>query len=103
MCKTLNICLKTATMSYYYYFLLYNCKFYTQVVPEIAIKIFLPAMIFGGQNQDVKPEARKIVGFWARQVILIGLNRRHLFILYYLLMDKESVILDICFIIFFMT
>lgn len=53
------------------------------------------------QNPDAQPEAAKTAGLWARWVILIGRNRHHLFILYYLLMDKESLILDICFTIFF--
>lgn len=53
-------------MLYWYYFFIVYRKFYTQVVLEIAIKFFfylLRLYIFGGQKQDVKPEARKTVVF----------------------------------------
>lgn len=45
--------------------------------------------------------ARKTAAFGARRLVPIGRNRHHLFILYDLLMDKESVIPDICFIVIF--
>lgn len=66
-----------------------------------SFNLFLFTFDKAVQNQDEPPGATKTAAFGARGFILNGQNRHHLFILSYLLMDKESVILDICGLFFF--